>query len=191
MSEVRQIIGKGGLAREIAVYMADDFFQPEVRLFEYECEGISPHYPTIIAIGDGRIRKKVAEKFSAQGYDLLEWGVYVVGRAYDVQYGKGFICCPGSTLTTNIRIGDHVLINIGCSVGHDCIIGDYSSLAPGVNVSGKVTIGNLVTIGSNAVICPGVTICDEAIIAAGAVIAKDIIHPGLHFGAVNRKQYET
>jgi UDP-3-O-[3-hydroxymyristoyl] glucosamine N-acyltransferase len=67
-------------------------------------------------------------------------------------------------------------------VGHDCVIGDFFTASPGVNISGNCTIGNQVYIGTNASLKQGITICDDVIIGMGSVVVKDIIEPGVYIG---------
>ena len=92
-----------------------------------------------------------------------------------IKIGKGSVIAAGSSLTTSIHIGDHVLINLNCTIGHDVQIGDFSSIMPGANISGNVTIGKEVLIGAGATILQGVKIGDGAIVGAGAVVTKDVL----------------
>ena len=57
---------------------------------------------------------------------------------------------------------------------HDCIIGDFVSVAPNALLLGNVTIGNLSYIGANATLLPGVHIGRNVIIGAGAVVTKNV-----------------
>ncbi len=60
--------------------------------------------------------------------------------------------CYGNTnLTTNIDIGKHVIINPGCTIGHD-VVEDYAIVLPGARVSGNVTIGECSTIGASSTV---------------------------------------
>lgn len=77
-------------------------------------------------------------------------------------------------ITTNIRIGDFVVLNLQCTVGHDSIIKDYSSLMPSVNVSGEVTIGECVLVGTGATIINQLEIGEHTIVGAGAVVTKSL-----------------
>jgi acetyltransferase-like isoleucine patch superfamily enzyme len=81
-------------------------------------------------------------------------------------------------LTTNIVAGRHLHVNLNATVGHDCVIGDFVTLAPGVSISGHVTIGDGVEFGTGAVVLPGVTIGDGAMVGAGAVVTRDV-EPGV------------
>lgn len=168
-----QIIGKGGFAREVASYQRD-----MVEFFEYECEGIDYDDDTIIAIGDVQARQCIVKKFPHLKYVIRNNGA----NWRNVISGEGTIICPGSQLTVDITIGRHVIINLNCTIGHDCIIGDFVTFSPGANVSGNVTIGDLCYIGSNAVIRDKITICDNVTIGAGGVVVKDITEPGVYVG---------
>jgi sugar O-acyltransferase (sialic acid O-acetyltransferase NeuD family) len=169
-----QIIGKGGFAREVAGYLKCTPYE----MFENECDGIVQCCETIIAIGDLAVRKKVAEQFSS-----LWWGNVNAGTEYGKNEIKhGSIICPGTILTCDSFIGRHVIINLNCTIGHDCVIGDFVTISPGANISGNVTIGNLCYIGSNAVIRDKITICDNVTIGAGGVVVKDITEPGVYVG---------
>ena len=68
------------------------------------------------------------------------------------------------------------------TIGHDCTIGDFVTIAPGANISGNVTIGNRCNIGTNAAIREKVTICDDVVIGMGSVILHDITEAGVYVG---------
>jgi sugar O-acyltransferase (sialic acid O-acetyltransferase NeuD family) len=170
-----QIIGKGGFAREVASYCRDEYM-----MYENECEGIHPATGTIIAIGDGSIRKKILGQFPALIYtSFLAWNVWM---ARSCSIGGGAIICPGTQITVDVTIGRHVIINLNCTIGHDCVIGDFVTISPGANISGNVTIGDLCYIGSNAVIRDKINICSGVTIGAGGVVVKHIAEPGIYVG---------
>jgi sugar O-acyltransferase (sialic acid O-acetyltransferase NeuD family) len=171
-----QIIGKGGLGREVASYIEARGIS--LMMFEYECEGIVPFYQTVIAIGDVEVKKRMAEKFSHLYFIELQFGSDY-GKN---EIGKGTIICPGTILTVNIKIGVHCLINLNCTIGHDVVIGDFVTISPGANISGNVTIGNECYIGTNAVIREKISICDNVVIGAGGVVVKNITEPGVYVG---------
>ena len=80
---------------------------------------------------------------------------------------------------TNVSIGAHAHINIGCTVSHDVAIGEFSTLSPGVHVSGHVQIGRDVFIGTGASIINGragnpLVIGDGAVVAAGACVTQPV-----------------
>jgi sugar O-acyltransferase (sialic acid O-acetyltransferase NeuD family) len=94
-----------------------------------------------------------------------------------IEYGEGTVICAGNILTTNITLGQHVQINLDCTIGHDVLMGNFATLAPGVHVSGCVHIGKRAYIGTGAVIINGtqenpIVIEDDAVVGAGACVTK-------------------
>ena len=100
-----------------------------------------------------------------------------------VEVGEGTIICAGTILTTNIKIGRHVIINLDCTLGHDDVIADYVTIYPSVNVSGCVNIGESTEIGTGSRIIQGKDICNNVIIGAGATVIRDIMESGIYVGS--------
>jgi sugar O-acyltransferase (sialic acid O-acetyltransferase NeuD family) len=91
-----------------------------------------------------------------------------------VEVCEGVVLSAGCTLTTSIKIGGWVFVNLHCTIGHNVSIGDYCSIMPSVNISGNVILEEGVYIGSGATILPGIRIGANSIIGAGAVVTKDV-----------------
>ncbi|HOS28517.1 MAG: acetyltransferase [Smithellaceae bacterium] len=139
-------------------------------------------YPSIHLVrGTGSVRAsvEVIKKSQNAGLDFLtvihpntEYSKYVT-------FGKGTVVCSGSIFTTNVTVGDYVQVNLNCTIGHDVRLGDYTTIAPGVHISGYVHVGKRVYIGTGAVIVNGteespVIIGDDVTIGAGACVTKSI-----------------
>lgn len=92
----------------------------------------------------------------------------------NVIIGEGSIICAGNIITVDIKIGNHVILNLGCTVGHDTVIGDFSSFMPSVNISGEVIIHRGVYCGTGAKIINQLEIGEYTTIGAGAVVAKSL-----------------
>jgi len=130
-------------------------------------------------IGNPKIREKLMNKAAAEGFAFETIIHPDTERSEWIEIGKGVVICAGNILTTNIRLGDHVQINLGCTIGHDVVMGDYTTLAPGVHVSGWVRFGKRVYVGTGAVIINGteenpLAIGDDAVIGAGACVTKSV-----------------
>lgn len=129
----------------------------------------------VIAIGTSSVRKQVAEKLSNYNHvhlaTLVDPSVIFSER---VELGDGCIICAGSILTVGIKIGNHVIINLDCTIGHDSVIGDYVTIYPSVNISGNVQIGEETELGTGTQIIQGKRIGKRSILGAGAVVVRDI-----------------
>jgi serine acetyltransferase len=77
-------------------------------------------------------------------------------------------------LTTNIRLGRHVLLNLGCTVGHDAVLEDFCSLMPHANVGGEAHLEAGVYLGTNATVINRVRVGARTIVGAGAVAVRDL-----------------
>lgn len=149
-----------------------------------------------VAIGDPQSRKKVVGKCANAGFPFATLIHHTVEMSEFVELGAGSIICCGSVLTVNIKIERHVHINLDCTLGHDVHIGEFTTLSPGVHVSGNVRIGKCVYIGTGATIINGTSespleVADGTIIGAGACITKSTESNCLYAGvpAELKKRY--
>ena len=129
-----------------------------------------------ISIGKPETKKKVVEKITNPkvSFPTLIHPNVVIGDPDYVKIGEGCIICAGNMITTNIEIGDFVILNLGCTVGHDTIIKDYAAFMPSCNVSGEVLIEEGVYCGTGVKIINQTSIGEYATIGAGAVVTKSI-----------------
>jgi sugar O-acyltransferase (sialic acid O-acetyltransferase NeuD family) len=153
-----------------------------------------PGIPVSGGIGNPKIREILMNKAAKQGFGF-ETIIHPDTQCSEwIEIGKGTVICAGNILTTNIRLGCHVQINLDCTIGHDVVMGDYTTLAPGVHVSGWVHFGKRVYVGTGAVIINGtdenpLVIGDDAVIGAGACVTKSV-PPGETWGGGTGKTPE-
>jgi sugar O-acyltransferase (sialic acid O-acetyltransferase NeuD family) len=131
----------------------------------------------VLAVGDPVIKSRLVHSLNAN--PLLEYPVLIHPNAIlqdreSITLGQGIVITAGVVLTTGIHVGDHVLLNLNATIGHDVRIGTCSSVMPGVNIAGGVTIGANVLIGSGANVLNGLAIGDNARIGSGAVVTRRI-----------------
>lgn len=127
-----------------------------------------------IAISASRTRQLLAEKCALAKAQLIEARAASVVQMDEVSIKDGACLSPFVTLTSNISIGRCFHANLYSYIEHDCIIGDFVTLAPGAKVNGNVTLGDHVYIGSGAIIRQGITIGAGAIVGMGAVVTRDV-----------------
>ena len=137
-----------------------------------------------IAIGDGRIRKRIVQMIATRlaQFDYLTVVHQKANLAGRVKLGRGSFVAIGASLGVGAVIGEHALINTNASVDHDCIVSAYASIGPNVALGGGVQVGEEVLVGIGATVLPGITIGDRATVAAGAVVTRDIAPGSLVMG---------
>lgn len=129
----------------------------------------------VCAVGAARVRKTIVEKvhtFSNVRFaTLIDPDVTLSDR---VSIGEGSIICAGSIMTVDIRIGQHVILNLDCTIGHDACLEDFVTVYPSVNVSGNVLVKECAELGTGTQIIQGKTIGTQTIVGAGAVVVRDL-----------------
>jgi len=125
----------------------------------------------VIAIGDNKIRRVIAEKVDHNFGSVVATSAEVDSS---VILNEGSQILHGTIIQCNVRIGAHSIVNTGASVDHDCTIGDFCHLAPQVTLCGNVSIGNGTMVGAGSTVIPGVKIGDRCTIGAGSVVLTDI-----------------
>jgi len=128
----------------------------------------------VVALGDPAQRRTFVEMLSQRGARFTTVIHPSVIMGMNNTWGEGCIFCPGVILTTNVRIGKHVVFNCQSEVGHDAVIGDYCTLSGCVDITGHVTLGEGVFLGSHASVLPHARVGDGAIIGAGSVVLKKV-----------------
>jgi len=179
------IYGAGGMGKEtnwlIETYLSNKWL---VKGFidDYKPSGLFMGLPLqtqlnatencIIAITESKIRQSIFEKNSSLKFcNIIHPEIKLL---QSIQLGAGNIISKGVVLTVGISIGNHNIININSTIGHDCIIEDYVSIMFGVHISGNVKIGEGTLVGSGAIILPNITIGKWCKIGAGTVVTKNI-----------------
>jgi sugar O-acyltransferase (sialic acid O-acetyltransferase NeuD family) len=191
------IVGAGGLGKEIAVLL-HHINQKELawNVIGFYDDGhsvgnkVAAHsvigqvielnkvdYPlhVVIAIADPAIKYQVVSKINNPNisFPTLIHPTATIGL--NIQMGPGSIITAGCHLTIDIKIGEHVLVNLNSTIGHDARIGSYSSIMPGVHISGFVKIEKSVLIGTGASVLQDIQIGEGARIGAGAIVTKPVV----------------
>lgn len=131
----------------------------------------------VIGIGTPSARRRVASAIE----DLLgtaPWTTVVHPTAVldraTARLGEGVVLCAGVIGTVSVHLGRHAYVNLACTLGHECAVGEFAVLNPTVNVSGGVRIGSDVLVGTGAQILQYVDVGDGATIGAGAVVTRSV-----------------
>lgn len=132
-----------------------------------------------LAIANSAVREKLISRCKNDGVEAFEVKAANVVVMDDVRIGAGAILSPFVTLTSNIKIGRQFHANIYSYVAHDCVIGDFVTLAPNVHCNGNVTVEDHAYIGTGAILRQGqpgnpLIIGRGAVVGMGAVVTKNV-----------------
>jgi sugar O-acyltransferase (sialic acid O-acetyltransferase NeuD family) len=129
----------------------------------------------VIAIGNGAVRRRIDEWAVGEGREAMSLvhPSAVLGR-HRVSLGPGSIVCAAAVLTTNVRLGRHVHVNLSVTVGHDAVLGNYVTVNPNVSISGFAVLEDEVTMGTGAVIVDRRRIGARTTVGAGAAVVRDL-----------------
>lgn len=193
------IIGAGGFGREVywslnPIERNNTVFFVEDEYWDGTDKKILPlslfetnKYEIIVAIADSKHRQRIVESLPKKTKFFTHIHPTAQIQGEDVIIGEGGIICAGTIITTNVKIGKHAHINLITTIGHDCVIGDYFTTAPGVQISGNETIGNRVYFGTRSCIKQKLKVCDDVTIGMNAGVTKDIIESGTYVGTPAKK----
>ena len=120
------------------------------------------------------IRKKIYDRFSPGGYKFATVVGQTVFRSNAAELGDGCVIAEGVYLMAKVSLGRLVRVNTAAVITHECVVGDYATIAPRAVLLGRVKVGEGAYIGANATILPGLTIGKGAIVGAGAVVTKNV-----------------
>lgn len=143
----------------------------------------------IVAIGSPRVRKTVVNRIlellpSVHFATLIHHSVI---RSNCLDIGAGSILAAGCIFTVDIEIGQHVILNLNVTVGHDCKIGNFCTIAPMCAISGNVTMEDFVEIGTGSAIKQAVILGKGSMVGMGGIVTKNIEPFSLVFGTPAKK----
>ena len=131
----------------------------------------------IVSVGSPRARRAIVERLEKN--PLIRFPNIILGNTHvckdaDIWRGsRGCIVSVDCRVSTNVKMGDFVFMNMGSAVCHDGVIGDFVTLGPDVRLAGAVEVGENTEIGMGAKVIQGIHIGSNAIVGAGSVVVKD------------------
>jgi sugar O-acyltransferase (sialic acid O-acetyltransferase NeuD family) len=193
------ILGAGGTGREVAEAIEDinsfgrkwnlvGFLDDDPQKHGSESNGYpvlgsisaAAKYPTchfVIVLGnqhDLGLTKRVFERLSL---DVSRFATLIHPTARVSRYteiGPGTVVLQNCVITSNTRLGSHVLMLFGSHIGHDCIVDDYVVLAPNAVLAGGVCVREGCYIGANATILQKTKVGPRSCVGMGAAVFSDV-----------------
>lgn len=205
------LLGAGGFGREVLSWASDanknglinkvDHFlddnQNAILNPEYECSylgkisdyKIEPGDRFLMGIASPLIKRIIYEKFERyldQFVTLIHPSAVVAKTAI---VGRGVVVCPFSLISADVKIMDFVTINVLSSIGHDSVIGKFSTLSGHVDITGQVTVGDDVFFGTGAKVVPRINIGSGSKIGAGCTVMRSVKENTTYFTQPAKKLF--
>lgn len=128
----------------------------------------------LVALGDNRQREAVARRVAALERRFGQAIHPAAHLAKSVRVGPGTVIMAGVVINPDVVIAEHVVVNTASSIDHDCTVGSFVHISPGVRLAGGVVVGHGAHIGIGASVLTGVRIGRGAVVGAGAVVIEDV-----------------
>jgi sugar O-acyltransferase (sialic acid O-acetyltransferase NeuD family) len=189
------IVGAGGFGREVHKWATDALVPggAEIKGFLDDDPRALDGYPDmppvlgstgryspasgeqlILAVGDVRARRHLAESLSALGgvFKTLIHPTAVVSPT--ARIGRGAIICPFAVVSDAAVLHDFVIMNCFSMCAHDAVAGSYAVLSPYAAVNGFSVLEEDVFLGTHATVAPAKRVGRGSKVSAGAAVMYDL-----------------
>lgn len=193
------ILGAGGFAREVYWHLqgeyndfifVDDITETQSIQFGHKSYSVVKDWnfvpygisKFIIGIGNPKAKKIMVEKALLAGLRPAPTFIHPRALVQDAGIGVGGIVTPGCVVTTNVKIGDYVILNLNSTVGHDSILENYVTVNPGCSISGNAVIGEGASLGTGSVIKEKTVVHANVTVGAQSAVVSDLTEPLVYVG---------
>ena len=201
------IYGSGGLGRELAhvaeesngnlrwniIVFIDDINDAEYvngyKVYRFDAfRKLAEEQPSevVIGIGEPASREKLFDRISKAG--LISANIVHPTSDFpsSCSLGKGSVLLNGARVSPNTVIGDNVVINFNCNIGHDCFVGNNSVVSTFVAMGGGSSVGRNTFIGMGSIIRDHISIGNNSIVSMGSHVFKNVPDNVTVFGSPAR-----
>lgn len=129
-----------------------------------------PDIEFAVAMAHPDMRRALAEEILAAGVPISSAVHPAATVSPSAVLGRGVFVLAGAVVGPDARVGDFTILNMNCSVDHDCVLGTAVQLGPGVTLAAGVTCDDGASIGAGATVLPGMRVGRRVIVGGGAVV---------------------
>lgn len=143
----------------------------------------------VVAVGSPMAVKDIVSRIVNEkvSYPNIIHPNFVVNDLETFKIGKGNIIQSGCTVSCDVIIGDFNTFNGSIVLGHDTKVGNFNSFMPDIRVSGEVTIGECNYFGVGSIILQQLRIGNSVRLAAGSVLMTKPKDGKLYMGVPAKK----
>ncbi|KRE43728.1 acetyltransferase [Knoellia sp. Soil729] len=141
----------------------------------------------VTAVGSVPARRRAQAALAATGMAAAQVVHPSVDLSALAHLGDDVIVAAGAVLSVGVVVEDHVHVNVGSTVSHDCVLREYATLSPGVHVAGWVEVGEEAFLGTGASVINGspdrrLVLGARSVVAAGACVLADVAADAMYAG---------
>lgn len=128
----------------------------------------------VVAIGNNRIRHTKLLELQAVGARLVTLIHPAATVSRYASISEGTVVFAGTVVNADTRVSLGGILNTGCSIDHDCVLGDAVHISPGARLAGGVRVGDLSWVGIGASVRQLISIGQRVMVGAGSAVVTDI-----------------
>lgn len=149
------------------------------------------HEGVIVAVGDNRTRCLFYEELRNRDESVIAARHPRAIVAPDVSIGPGTMICANVVVNIGSMIGANTILNTACNVDHHNRIGDHVHIGPGATLGGTVRVEEGALIGIGATVLPRTHIGAWSIVGGGACVTRPVAANTKVVGAPARPIHHT
>jgi sugar O-acyltransferase (sialic acid O-acetyltransferase NeuD family) len=134
--------------------------------------GQYPDAAAFVAVDDPDHRARLVALYAQVGFRFTSLIHPRAKISRIAAYGVGVMVQYGAHLSANVRVEDHVRVNVYANIMHDAWIGRCTTVGPNAVILGRVRIHEGCYIGAHATVLPDVEIGAGSRIGAQANVTK-------------------
>jgi len=138
-------------------------------------KNIDKEVAVAVAIANPIVKQKIVDKISQNSF--IQFPPFIHSSVWlgnEVTVGCGCIIYPGVSINYEAIIKPFSTINMNVAIGHNCELGKFTTLSPGVNLGGFTRIRDASFVGIGASTLQGITIGTGVTIGGMTMVVKDV-----------------
>lgn len=145
-------------------------------------EGFTHAFVTVGSIGNPKLRVKLFYLIEKLGFHIPNIIDETAIISEYAELNKGIFVGKNAVINTGSFINKGAIINTSVIIEHDCLVEEFSHIAPGTVLCGDVKIGKRAHIGANSVIKQQTSIGENTVIGIGSTVLTDIRNNTIAYG---------